>query len=405
MSSQNDGTAVAAPRVGRSASLALPAVILTTFLAASAAPTPLYRLYQESWSLSAGMVTLVFAVYAFALLGALLTVGKLSDHIGRRPVILAALLLDAVAMLLFALADGVPMLLAARVVQGIATGAATAALGAALIDRDRHRGPVVNGVSPMVGMAVGALGSGALVAWGPEPLHLVYVVLLAGLLLLAVLTAGMTELARPRPGAFASLRPAVAVPRQARATLLRLTPLNVALWGLGGFFLSLVPALVRQATGATSPLLGAAVVATLTLSGGAAILLARTAATATILKRSTAALVIGLVGVVGGAHSGAIPLLFGATMVAGLGFGASFLGILRLLMPLAGPDERAALLAALYVESYLAFSLPVVLAGLLVQSLGLLATTDLYVGALLILALAGTGALWPVLRPVRAAAA
>src|SRR5947208_2078941 len=70
--------------------------------ASSSAATPLYHLYQQSMHLTPGMITLVFAVYAFSLLGALLTVGGLSDYLGRRPVIFGGLLLNAIAMLVFA---------------------------------------------------------------------------------------------------------------------------------------------------------------------------------------------------------------------------------------------------------------------------------------------------------------
>ena len=60
------------------------AVLLVLVLAASGVPSPLYRVYQEEFGFSSGVLTTVFAVYAFALLVALLVVGALSDHVGRR---------------------------------------------------------------------------------------------------------------------------------------------------------------------------------------------------------------------------------------------------------------------------------------------------------------------------------
>jgi MFS family permease len=108
------------------ASLWFLAITLLSFLAASTAPTPLYHLYQEQLQFSAAILTLVFAVYALSLLVALLTVGSLSDHLGRKPVIFTAVLLNIVAMLLFIQADSVGWLISARVLQGFATGMATA---------------------------------------------------------------------------------------------------------------------------------------------------------------------------------------------------------------------------------------------------------------------------------------
>src|SRR5450631_3695033 len=110
--------------------------------ASSSAVTPLYRLYQASMHLTPFWITIVFASYVASLLTALLTVGGLSDYVGRRPVILAALLLNAAALVLFTTAADFTQLILARVVQGICVGSATTALGAAILDTDRARGPV-----------------------------------------------------------------------------------------------------------------------------------------------------------------------------------------------------------------------------------------------------------------------
>src|SRR5450631_108929 len=131
--------------------LYLLASLIVTLLAASAAPTPLYAIYQARWGFTPITTTIVFGVYAVAVLASLLTLGKLSDHIGRRPVLLAALAVQAASLLVFATADGVPALLVARVVQGLATGAALGAIGAGLLDVDRERGTFANAVAPGMG--------------------------------------------------------------------------------------------------------------------------------------------------------------------------------------------------------------------------------------------------------------
>ena len=116
------------------AAFALLTSILVTLLASSSAPTPLYAIYQARWGFSPVAVTVVFGVYAVAVLVSLLVLGALSDHIGRRPVLTAALVAQAGVMFLFATASGLDVLLLARVLQGLATGAAVAAIGAALVD-------------------------------------------------------------------------------------------------------------------------------------------------------------------------------------------------------------------------------------------------------------------------------
>src|SRR3954454_6340515 len=169
-------------RVSRSTAFWSIAVLLVLVLAASGAPSPLYRVYQERFGFSSGVLTTIFGVYAFALLVALLVVGALSDHVGRRPVLAGALVLQAGAIVLFLLAGGVGWLLASRVVQGLATGAMTGTLGAALLDFQRSARPLgalVNSASPGLGLSLGAVGAGLLVEYVPAPTDWVFGVLTA----------------------------------------------------------------------------------------------------------------------------------------------------------------------------------------------------------------------------------
>jgi MFS family permease len=136
-----------------------------TFSASGAAPTPLYHLYQEHFGLTPALVTVIFAAYVLSLLLALLTTGALSDHVGRRPTVLGALMLNIIAMVLFITAGSGAALIAARAVQGFATGVATAALGAAILDVDQRRGAVLNSVTVFAALTVGTLGAATLVTF------------------------------------------------------------------------------------------------------------------------------------------------------------------------------------------------------------------------------------------------
>ncbi|XAH23902.1 MFS transporter [Xylophilus sp. GW821-FHT01B05] len=374
-------------RVPRHA-LALYALMLATFMAASSAPTPLYHLYQEAWGFSAGTLTLVFGVYAFSLLLALLTTGSLSDHVGRRPVVLGALALEVVAMLVFAEADGVATLILARLLQGFATGVAASVLAAAVLDVDRARGALLNSLAPVQGMAVGALGSSLLVQYAPAPMRLVYGVLLLLFVLQAIAAARLPETVSRRPGALAALWPRIRVPAAARQALLRVAPIDIAVWALGGFYLSLGPTLARAVTGSDAVTTGGWVVFALTTSGALAVWLLRAWAAPALLRLGALALAAGLLITLAGVHGGGAVLFFLGTAVAGVGFGTGFQGALRAVLPLAAPHERGGLMAAFYVLSYLAFSLPAILAGVLVHAVGLSVTTDGYACVLVLLALA-----------------
>jgi MFS family permease len=377
------------PRISlsSSATTVAAAIAAMTFSASGAAPTPLYHHYQESFGLTPFMVTIIFAAYVLSLLAALLTVGSLSDYIGRRPAILAALVLNIAAMVMFVAADSAFALIAARAVQGFATGLATATLGAAILDTDRSRGPVLNSITAFCGLTAGSLGAAALVSYAPDPGQLVYFVLLVLSAVEMLVLWHMPETAQLKTGVMASLRPHVSIPWQARAALIQVTPVTIASWALGGFYFSLMPALVRAATGVTLPLVGGLVVSALTLTGALSVLSLRSIPASRVLSGGVGALATGVAITLAGVQAQLVWLMLAGTIVSGTGFGASFSGTMRTVLPLAKADERAALLSAFYVEGYLSFSLPTVLTGFLAPIVGLTLAANVYGVAVIVMAL------------------
>jgi predicted MFS family arabinose efflux permease len=373
----------------------LQASIVVFFLAGSSAPTPLYARYQAEWGFSAITTTLIFGVYALAVLAALVVAGSLSDHVGRRPVLLAAIGGQVATMLVFDLADGVPALVLARVLQGLSTGAAVGAVGAGMLDLDKAKGTIANAVGPLTGTAAGSLGAGLLAQYLPAPTHLVYLVLLAIFVLQGVGVVFMSESATRRPGAVASLRPDFTLPETARAPFLVAVPALIAVWALVGFYGSLGPALVRVVAGSSSLLLGGLVLFVLAGSAVSAILLLRAARPRVMMVFGAIALFVGVGLTLVALSAGSVLLLFAGAIVAGAGFGGGFQGAVRTVVPLARAHERAGVLSNMYVVSYLALGLPAVLGGfLVVHTGGLVTTAREYAAAVMVLAtLALVGAL------------
>jgi predicted MFS family arabinose efflux permease len=365
--------------------------ITVTFPAASAVPSPLYSVYQARWGFSSSTLTEVFAVYALALLASLLIVGALSDHVGRRPVLAAAIAGEALSLVLFIVAGDVETLAAARIVQGLATGAAVSTLGAALIDlQPAHapgRGGLVNGVAPLAGLAVGALGCGLLIDYAPAPTTLVFVALLVALAGAAVAVALAPETSARRPGARASLRPRIGLPARLRADALSILPALTASWALGGLYMSLGPSVAATLLGVRSHLVGGLVVCALCGTGALAALLLRERDTRDVLAFAAALLAGGLAVTLAGIDTRLLWLAAGGTLVAGVGFGAAALGCFGTLARAAAPAERGEVFALAYVVSYLAFSVPAVAAGFAATSFGLRDTTLVYGAVIMAVAL------------------
>ncbi|MGW6710107.1 MFS transporter [Streptomyces sp. NPDC054956] len=353
--------------------------VLVLLMLSSSVPSALYVLYQQEWGLSSGMITVVFALYAVTVLAGLLLFGSLSDTLGRRPVLGAGLVLAMISMGLFAGARGLGLLLAARAVQGLAVGLATGAMGAALLElapRSRPAlGAQVNSAGPTVGIGLGGIGAGLLVQYAPAPTVLTYLLLVGAFGLTLVGVVRMRESAPARPPAtgrrFRIAPHRIHVPAAARGRFAVLILTIVAVWSVGGFYLSLGPHLALSLLRSTNYLAGGATVALLAGAATAAqLLLGRTAALRTAVL-GLLGLLAGLALVLLGLGLGSAPVFLAATAVLGAGWGAAFLGSFRALSELAEPEHRGELTAAVYVFAYLAMSVPAVLAGLLTNIHGL----------------------------------
>lgn len=398
-------TAVPRHRLGSTGSLLLLASLIVSFLASSSAPTPLYAVYQREWGFSPITTTVVFGSYAVAVLAALLVFGRLSDHIGRRPVLFAALAVQVAAMIVFATAGDVSTLLLGRVLQGLATGAASAAIGAALLDVDRARGTVSNSVAPGIGTGGGALVSALVVQYLPAPTHLIYLLLVAVFALQAAALVLLPETVSAMPGALASLAPDVRLPRAVRRPVAVATPVLFAVWALAGFYAALGPALLGQLVHSRSALYGGLPLFLLAGTAAVSVLLLRNVATRPVIYGGIGALIAGVATTVVAVDAGSVLGYLVGTVVAGVGFGSGFQGGIRLVLPQAEPHERAGVLSLLYVVSYLGLGVPAVIGGfLVVHAGGLLAVAREYGSAVIVLAVIALVALLAA-RPARVPAA
>jgi MFS family permease len=346
------------------------ASITVTFLAGSSAPTPLYALYQAQWGFNSTTITVIFGIYALAVLAALLVTGRLSDHVGRKPVLVVAVVAQVIAMVIFATATGLAELIAARVIQGLSTGAAVGAVGAGMLDIDRKRGTIANAVAPPIGTALGALLAGLLVTYLPAPTHLVYVVLGMVITAQGVGVLMMAEPNPPRPGAWASLKPQLALSPAVRGPMLLAIPALVATWALAGFYAALGPSLLRGLLGFSSALLGGLALFVLAASAAVSILALRNQTPRVLATFGASALLLGVAATILALSLHSAAAYFIGTAIAGAGFGAGFQGAIRTLATRAEPRERAGVLSIAFIVSYLAMGLPAIVAGYFVTRQG-----------------------------------
>ncbi len=360
---------------------------------ASGTPSPLYGIYSSLWGLSPAAVTGIYAIYALGVLLSLLAAGRVSDEVGRKPVLLVAVSGIGASTVLYMLAASAVWLVAARLLQGVATGLALSTTSAALLDlhppRDAVATGIANGVASAGGSGVGLLVSSFVVQCLPEPRVLPYAFQGALLFAIALLTRRLPEPLPRRPGTRLRLTPAwPSVPAPTRSAFALAALAVLSSWSINGLFLSLGPNLASTVLGTKSVLGSGAVIASLSGTAAVAMLLSGRSDPWLSASRGSLALAtgMGLLTIATAYSSGELFIV--ATMVSGAGFGVTFLGGLRSLSAAIPASHRAGVMSAFYLIAYGAVSLPAIAAGLLVPALGLSPTFEYFGGVIALLALA-----------------
>ncbi|OZD18246.1 MFS transporter [Rhodococcus sp. 06-156-3C] len=392
-------------RLSNTAAFWLITVTTAAVLFCSAAPSPIYPVYQKLWGFSSFTLTVVFAVYVIALLGSLLTVGSISDYVGRRPVIMSALLALIASMFIFIVADGVGLLVVARVVQGLATGALLGTLSAAIFDLQpsERSGATASGVGPGIGLALGVAITGVLVEYAPAPRVLIFAVTITIFVVLLLFTIALPETSavtgfKSRRHILATISPRISVPRSVRAVFLASMPAIIATWSLAGLQLSLGSAVVENILNVHNRAAASLMLATFFSSAAiASFALAHT--------KPTTKLTVGYVGLLLGVFlslpayiEGSVPGYLLGVVVAGIGFGTLFSGVMGKIGAVTAPEDGSRVFSSLFIVSYIGFSLPALIAGLATVRFGLLSTAIGYAAIVILLTLVAIAAQLTVAR-------
>jgi MFS family permease len=342
-------------------------VSLVVSFAAAAAPIPLYNVYRLEDGFTNSGISMAIVSYSVGTMAALLVLGRLSSHLGRRPIAIASLGLLLLASLTLLNVHAIGALLAGRVLMGLGAGLASSSLTAYIVDaapaRPEWLASVASSQGPMLGLTLGAIISGALVQFGPWPRDLIYLVCAGFLLASGALIAISPETAAPTPGAWRSLWPRIAAPARIRPLLPVAAAVFLATWATGAFYQAFVPGLVKEQLHTRSPLvlglvfaaymapsvIGAPIGGRFTPAGGQRV--------------GMLAFLTGMIGVIVAIHAGALAVFIAATVVAGAGQGIALSAATRGLLQGSTAADRAPIFSAIYLLCYSGATFPSLIAG------------------------------------------
>lgn len=352
-------------------------------------PIPLYVLYAQEYGFGAGITTLIFAIYVIGTLASLIFFGALSDQLGRKRFLVIAVLITIVSGILFALAQGVAMLLAARLLSGLGVGlgmpVATTMLAEVYPGRQAHVPPVVATVANMGGLGLGPLIGGLFARYGPSPTTLVYVCFCLALVLDLLFLWRVPETVRPLPGTEVRWAPRFGVPRSVRPIYLTVALGVFPTFTLLGLFSSLTPSFLREVLKQNNVLVAGAATFVLFELGVLAQLFARRRSPRAVIIAGLPLLVISLVAVLAGLLRSAAVLFAAGPIVGGIAAGLVFMGGLEALSAAVSHDHHAGTVTAYFTAAQAGLAVPVLIIGALSGTLGTLGATTVVITAIAVI--------------------
>lgn len=351
-------------------------LFILMMFAASATPIPLYDIYRRANGLTYNDLSLTAVVYFVGAITALLVLGRISNHLGRKPAVYLAFGFAATAtVILLDVGSGLPLIIG-RLLLGLACGMASSSIASFVVDSAHPSFPnwlpaVVVANSPMVGLTMGALASGMLVEYGPYPRTLCYLVVLVGLLVCAVCVALSKETVQRTPGLLSSLRPSFSLPQADRRLYPVAACVFVATWALGGFYQAYGTSITSTQLGTQSTLMAAAVFSSYLLPCAIGGPFSARLSPAGAQRLGMAIFTLAVIGsLVSLKQSMTVPFLL-TSALAGAAQGAAVTGSIRSLLQDITAKERAGVLSLIYATSYAGAAVPSFIAGQLSRFMGL----------------------------------
>lgn len=362
----------------------------TLLLAASNFPTPLFPMYARRYSFGSRTVTLLFGVYVLVVIPSMLTLGRLTDRLGRRPVLVTGVAITAISSLAFASARSVAWLFAGEIVYGIAAGMVMSCASVAI--RELHPRQSASGgalaatLAAAVGLAAGPLLSGVLATVTPWPTVSPYVLDVVLVVPLVLILLRIPE-TKPELLLSAGRAPLLHVPREIRTAFVAAALAGATGWMTTGWVFGLSPSFLHEELGihVSQPIVAGLFAALMVVSNLVSQLAFRRHHTPRALRTALLTLAAGMALMAGSTLIDSLAVaLFGA-VVTGAGAGVVQLNTMATIMRIAPAHARGGVTSAFLSACYVAMSLPVVIVGLVADDLGLGVVSAWYLVALVAL--------------------
>ncbi len=351
-------------------------------------PTPLYGLYKTAFSLSPLAITLIYAAYSVGVVPTLFFFGPLGDALGRKPLLIIAILFAIVGTLTLGFATSFDWLIIGRLAQGIGVGAVLGNATAALVEFEpkgnKQRASQIAGMTQLGGLALGPLAAGLMAEFLFAPTLLVYILEFILLIIALIFVLIGIPSSKSTSKKFVLNRPSFppAIWSFISASLAAALVLTNS-----GLYFSLNPTFAQDILHVNNIALGGIISSIMVF-------------TAVVVQKflwnrfpmyleigGLISLIIGLSLITIVTIHSSIVVLILAAIFSGIGFGATFMGAINVINNIAPSNKRGNVTSFFYAISYAALGVPIIGLGLALQYIDLFTAVREFVIIIIIIAI------------------
>jgi MFS family permease len=381
----------AEPRAATGWGLAASTYVFTVVMMGTTLPTPLYPLYEQRFDFGTAFTTQLFAIYALGVIVALVLFGRLSEGLGRRPLLAAGVVFSVASAVLFLIGSNVGLLLTGRILSGLAAGIFTSTATVTVLEnaptgRERLAGSLATAAN-MGGLGLGILMSGLLARFVAAPLATPFVVnaitlVIAGFALILVrdrTRGNPTDVRLQLPG----------IPPEAKQIFVAASPGAITGFTLCGLYSAIAPSFIGQTLHITSPAVSGTVVFLLFGASATAQLLLRSLPDRGLIIIGSSTMIVSMGALILALSVSSLTLLIVSSVLAGAGQGLVFMTGMRAITAATEPECRTEATTSYFILSYVFMSVPSIGAGFLAAEVGLASATTIFAIGVAVVCLLG----------------
>ncbi len=356
---------------------------------ASGSPIPLYTLFQEQMGLTHSQLSMASMWYLLGTVIPLMFMSRISDHIGRRPATIIILCVSISGCLTFAYISSPEMLMAGRLIQGIASGLGSSTIAAYVVDLSaglpKWVGPMITSSAPTLGLSTGAFVSGGIASYTEITYTGYFEVVIAVICVIMVMILLARETMERKPGLACSFIPRFALPAGALRLYLASTMVFVGTWAVGGFSQSFSSTIALEMAGTDNAFIAAGVFTSLLLPNVVGSFFAKRFETRQAQRWGMASYTACIAMMYVSLSLGLLWGFIAFSVLAGVSQGIAFTSSVTDIISRASKPQRASTFSLIYLTSYGGAAIPNLVVGMIPGEYGVLTIMSWYVALVVVM--------------------